>query len=315
MSSPAEKTPLERVVPPHATQARDALERREVTEETVLVRSAAPPSLVRFLDPLAMLRHLGTHWDLIWRFALRDVQGRYKGSYLGIVWSFVTPLLMLAVYTFVFGVVLGTRWEGFPGGTVGFSIPLFAGLIVFGVLSECFQKAPTLIVGNPNYVKKVVFPLEVLPIAALVASLVHAGISTAILLAGEILFLGKVSATLAYFPFVVAVIVMLTAGGSWFLASLGVFIRDIGPTVSIALTVLMFMSAVFYPPSALPASVRWVTDANPIALIVDDARRTLVFGEPLHWLRLSLVAIASAVVLQLGYAWFMRSKRWFADVV
>ena len=303
------------MAPPAAPRERGTLERIDIGEETVLVHSADPPSLIGYLDPLAMLRHLGAHWDLIWRFAVRDVQGRYKGSYLGIVWSFVTPLLMLAVYSFVFGVVLGTRWEGFPAGILGFSIPLFAGLIVFGVLSECFQKAPGLIVGNPNYVKKVVFPLEVLPIAALVASLVHAGISTAILLAGELLFLGKVSATLAYFPFVVAVIVMLTAGGSWFLASLGVFIRDIGPTVSIGLTVLMFMSAVFYPTSALPVNVRWVTDANPLALIVDDARRTLVFGEPVHWVRLGLVAVASAVIFQLGYAWFMRSKRWFADVV
>ena len=169
--------------------------------------------------------------------------------------------------------------------------------------------------GNPNYVKKVVFPLELLPVALLLASLVHAGISTLILLAGQALFLGQLSGTLLWFPLVVAALGMLTLGGTWLLASLGVFIRDIGPAVSIALTVLMFMSAIFYPSSALPGKVRWVTDANPIALIVDDARRTLVFGQPPHWVRLGLVAVASAVAMQLGYVWFMRSKRWFADVI
>ena len=290
VSTPAGETRVAYLAPGQApasgprAPSRDASIAAEGAEAPARVLSAAPPRLATYLNPLAMIAHLHTHRDLIWRFALRDVQGRYKGSYLGIFWSFVTPLLMLAVYTFVFGFVLGTRWTGFAGGALGFSLPLFAGLIVFGVLSECLSKAPGLIVGNPNYVKKVVFPLELLPVALLLASLVHAGISTLILLAGQALFLGQLSGTLLWFPLVVAALGMLTLGGTWLLASLGVFIRDIGPAVS-------------------------------IALIVDDARRTLVFGQPPHWVRLGLVAVASAVAMQLGYVWFMRSKRWFADVI
>ena len=263
-----------------------------------------------------MARNLYAHRDLIWRFALRDVQGRYKGSYLGMLWSFITPLLMLSVYTFVFGVVLRTRWDGQTGnGSLEFSLIMFSGLIVFSVFSDCLARAPALIIGSPNYVKKVVFPLEVLPASVLVSSLIQAGISLAVLLAGSMVFLGRLSVTLVYFPMVLLPLVMLTLGLAWFLASLGVFVRDIAPAVSIALTILIFVSAVFYPVSAIPESVRWCITLNPIALIVDDARRTLMFGQPPHWVRLPLTTAASALVLQLGYMWFMRSKRWFSDVI
>src|SRR5437773_1004617 len=159
--------------------------------------SATAPSLGHYADPIAMARNLYAHRDLIWRFALRDVQGRYKGSYLGMLWSFITPLLMLSVYTFVFGVVLRTRWDGQTGnGSLEFSLIMFSGLIVFSVFSDCLARAPALIIGSPNYVKTVVFPLEVLPASVLVSSLIQAGISLAVLLAGSMVFLGRLSVTL-----------------------------------------------------------------------------------------------------------------------
>src|SRR5207247_7698539 len=175
-----------------------------------------------------------------WRFALRDVQGRYKGSYLGMLWSFITPLLMLSVYTFVFGVVLRTRLDWQTGnGSLEFSLIMFSGLIVFSVFSDCLARAPALIIGSPNYVKTVVFPLEVLPASVLVSSLIQAGISLAVLIAGSMVFIGRLSVTLVYFPIVLLLMLMFSLGLAWLLVYIGLFVFDISSAVSISFSMLI----------------------------------------------------------------------------
>ena len=280
------------------------------------VISARPPTALIHANPFAAARHLYQQRHLVWRFAVRDVQTRYKGSFLGVLWSFIMPLLLLAVYTFVFGVVFRARWEPTGDeGTLHFAIALFAGLIVFHIFSECVTKATTVITSHPGYVKRVVFPLEALPLSLVVASLINAAISFLILVCGLLVVRQAVPLTIIYLPLVLLPLVFLTLGCSWFLASLGVFIRDATPMVSVAVMILMFLSAVFYPAAALPENLRWMVEANPIALVVDATRATLVFGgRPSGRTFLALTGF-SLLVMQGGYLWFMRTKRWFADVI
>lgn len=283
------------------------------------VNSALPPSRWRYADPLAMVRHLWAHRDLTRQLSAREVTGRYKGSYLGLAWSFVTPLLMLVIYTFVFGIVFRSTWGDVTSdgvaGRIEFALTLFCGLIVFGVLSETMTRATSVIVRNPNYVKRVVFPLEILPVSMVVSAIVHAAIGLVVLLAGVVGVLHRVSPTLWLFPVSVLPLVLIALGLAWFLASLGVFIRDSEQGVSIVTTVLFFGSSVLYDTARVPERFRWVVEMNPVSVVVESARRTLLWGREPDWASWCWVALLSVVVMQAGYLWFMASKRWFADVI
>lgn len=263
---------------------------------------------------------------LIWQFALRSVGERNRGSHLGLLWTVLQPLLMLGVYTFVFAVVWQAKWglgEG-GAGTSSFALTVFAGLLLFEVFGASVGQAPSLVVSNPNYVKKVVFPLEVLPVASVVAATLLAGISVCVLLTSKALlgagaFGGegaRVSATLYMFPLVLPALVSLAAGVSMALAAVGVFLRDIRPLVQgMLLQVLFFMTPIFYPIERVPGAFRAVLAWNPLAVVVESGRRTLVMGRAPDWFALGVVTLAGLVVLQVGYAVFMKSKRGFADVL
>lgn len=278
-----------------------------------------PPSgsAARYLDPVQMARGLWRQRDLIARLTAQEVAQRYRGSFLGVVWSFVTPILMLAVYAFVFSIVFQARW-GDAGGAVRtgeFALTLFAGLIPFGVFSEVVNRAPTIVLGMPSYVKKVVFPLEILPVVAVGSAVVQSLISTAILLVASALFLGRVS---PYAPLVVAAyvpLVLLTVGLAWFLASLGVYVRDIGQAIGVATQVLFFLSPIFYPVSAVPEHLRFVLYANPLTMILTGFRRTLLWDAGPEWGAWLALTIGTGLVALFGYAWFMQTKKGFADVM
>ncbi|WP_308874173.1 ABC transporter permease [Thiothrix subterranea] len=200
------------------------------------------------LSPLAMLGSVWRNRQLIWQMSKRDVLGRYRGSMIGMAWSFFNPLFMLAVYTFVFSVVFESRWGVDTGESRGsFAVILFAGLVVHGLLAECVNRAPGLILSNANYVKKVVFPLEILPWVTLVSALFHTGISLLVLLIAELLLMQHVPWTVLLLPLVWLPFVMGIMGISWFLAALGVYVRDVAQITGLLTTVLLFMSPVFYP--------------------------------------------------------------------
>lgn len=268
------------------------------------------------LNPAAMLRNLWRHRELIAQFTRREVEGRYRGSFLGIIWSFLTPLVMLLIYTFVFGVIFQARWSQARGASLNeFAVILFAGLITFTIFSECVTRAPGLVVAVPNYVKKVVFPLEILPVSVLGAALFHAGVSAIILLAAHLLSGGALHATLALLPLVLLPLLLLTLGLSWILASLGVFIRDIGNLTALLVQILFFLTPIFYTAEAVPEPYRSLLLLNPLGGVIGDVRRVALWGEPPAWGGLALSLPLSLIVAIVGYAWFMQTKKAFADVL
>jgi lipopolysaccharide transport system permease protein len=267
--------------------------------------------------PLRFAAALLLQRQLLWRLSEREVIGRYRGSLLGWGWSFLNPLLMLAVYNFVFSEVFKSRWEQDSSGhgTLGFAINLFAGLMVFNLFAECASKAPTLILENSNYVTKVVFPLEILAGVTVATATFHAFTGVIILAIFQLLSQGSVPLTTLWLPVVWLPLILGCLGLTWLLSALGVFLRDINQVVGVAVSMLMFLSAVFYPVSALPQAWRPLLSLNPIIPIIQETRRICVNGQPPQPLYLLLGIGLGLVVCELGYRSFQKSRRAFADVM
>lgn len=264
-----------------------------------------------------LARSLWHNRNLITQMTKREVVGRYKGSILGLAWSFFNPIFMLTVYTFVFSMVFKSRWGGNGGdeSKTQFALVLFVGLIVQGLFAEVLSRAPLLILSNVNYVKKVVFPLEILPVISMGAALFHSLISLLVLFAAFILFNGYLHWTILFLPLVLFPFVVAIMGFSWMLASLGVFIRDVGQTIGIILTVLMFLSPVFYPVTAVPEKYRHWIMANPLTFIIEQARGVLIWGRMPDWAGLGTYLLAALAVVWAGFAWFQKTRKGFADVL
>jgi lipopolysaccharide transport system permease protein len=282
-----------------------------------LVRiTPAAPSFNRYLDPLALVRHLWTHRDLIRQFTRREVEGRYRGSFLGLSWSFLHPLALLAVYTFVSGVVFRARWPGSSRDSLAdVALLLFCGLVAFNILAECLGRAGSLVLAVPSYVKKVVFPLELLPVAVLASALFHALASLFILLGVSMLLRGSLPWTVLLLPLAAAPLVFLTAGVTWLLSSLGVFLRDLAYVIPLALQILFFATPIIYPLESVPEPFRGAMRFNPLAFSVESFRRLIFQGVPPQWIALLAWALVTGAFMLFGYAWFMKSKRGFADVM
>ncbi|MFN8505818.1 ABC transporter permease [Kouleothrix sp.] len=284
-----------------------------ISQTTITAQS---PGVRQYLNPLHMVRALWRHRDLIRQFTRREIEGRYKGSFLGILWSFVNPLVLLLIYTFVFGIVFKSRWPNAKTDNLGeFAITLFCGLITFNVFSECVTRSPTMIVGVPNYVKKVVFPLEILAVSSLGAALFHGLISLLILLVASVIINGIPPWTLLLIPVVVLPLLFLCLGLSWFLSSLGLFVRDISYVVALVVQVLFFVTPIFYPLEAIPAPFQTVIRLNPLTSVVENMRRVVLWGWVPSWAGLGLWLVATGSVMLLGYTWFMKTKKAFADVI
>ena len=254
---------------------------------------------------------------LILQMTKREIVQRYRGSALGLVWSILNPLLMLIVYTFVFSVVFNARWSDTHevGNRAEFAITLFSGLIVFNIFSEIVNKAPGLILSNVNYVKKVIFPLEILPLVSIGSVLFHGLVGLVVLLTAELLFYGFIPTTIFYFPLVLLPLVLMALGLSWFLSAFAVYIRDTVQIVPVVTTILLFVSAVFFPISSLPNRYQILVQLNPIALIVSESRNVVVLGQPPNWLDLALMMLAGMTLSFAGYWWFQKVRKGFADVL
>ena len=265
----------------------------------------------------ALARSLWRNRQLIAQMTTREVAGRYKGSALGLAWSFFNPVLMLIVYTFVFSEVFKARWGGSGGdeSKTQFAVVLFVGLIVMGLFTEVLNRAPSLILSNVNYVKKVVFPIEILPVIAMGTALFHGLISLCVLLAAFTLFNGYLHWTVVFFPLVFFPLIVLSLGLTWMLASLGVFLRDVGQTIGIITTVMMFLSPVFYPVTAVPERFRPIIMANPLTFIIEQAREVLIWGHLPNWIGLGVYSLVAFVVAWMGYVWFQKTRKGFADVL
>ena len=267
-------------------------------------------------SPIHLLRSLWHNRQLIRQMTWRDVIGRYKGSAMGLLWSFITPLLMLSVYSFVFIGIFKSRWGTDPNEHKGqFAIVLFTGMIVHALLSDVLNRAPSLILANVNYVKKVIFPLETLVVISTGAALFHALVSLVVLLAASIFLNGALPWTALYLPLILAPLVILALGLGWLLASLGVFVRDIGQSIGLVTTVMMFLSPVFYPITHLPEEYRIYLMANPISFIVLQTREVLIWGNTPDWYGLGIYTVIALSIACLGYAWFQKTRKGFADVL
>lgn len=268
--------------------------------------------LSTLLSPFSRLR---AYRDLLLRLTWREIAGRYRGAWLGLAWSVLTPLLLLAVYTFVFGVVFVPRLgTASAKGHFDFALSLFAGLIVFNFFAEVINRAPGLIVANPNYVKKVLFPLYLLPLAAVGAALFHAAVSS-LLLCAALALLGRLSPWAWALPMVWLPYVLLVLGLAWVLAALGVYLRDLSQVVGMATTVLLFLSPVFYPVAALPPPLQPWVYWNPLTLPIETTR-ALILGGPLPDTGLLLLySVCATAVAALGALWFEKTKKGFADVL
>jgi lipopolysaccharide transport system permease protein len=267
----------------------------------------------------AMLRSLWDNRVLISQMSRREVVGRYKGSVMGLLWSFLNPLFMLVVYTFFFSVVFKSRWGSAPAGAEEsktlFAVLLFVGMIVHGLFAEVLNRAPYLILGNVNYVKKVVFPLEILPAISMGTALFHSMVSVGVLLLVFFATNGYLHWTLVFFPLILIPLVIFTVGLAWILASLGVYVRDVGQSIGLAMTVMLFLSPVFYPVSSLPESMRPWMLANPLTFIIEQARAVLIWGQQPSWSGLLIYTFVATVVAWLGYLWFQKTRKGFADVL
>ena len=281
----------------------------------VVVRSPVLPGLASYLDPVALLRHLWRHREFIGQLTRREIEGRYRSSLLGLTWSFINPIVLLLVYTFVFGVVFRQRWGVHADGLGEYGLVLFAGMIAFGIFSECVNRAPGLIVSTPNYVKRVVFPLELLPLGVIGSALFHAAVSLSVLLLAAAVTGVPPRLAWLWIPLALAPVVLLSLGLLWMLSSLGVFLRDLGYGVTLAVQVLFFVTPIFYPLDAIPERFQWIARLNPLTSVVVAVRAAIFPGLEPMWTDLIVSLGVSSVLMVVGYAWFMRTRRAFGDVI
>ncbi len=266
-------------------------------------------------SPKALAYSIYKNRTLIAVLAWKDVIGRYRGSWLGMLWSFLIPILMLCVYTFVFSVVFQARWAEGSQSKSEFAIILFSGLMVFSMFAECITSAPNLVLNNVNYVKKIVFPLEILPIVKLVDSLFHFAINIFVWFAFYLIWFGlpKISAFL--FPIVILPLVFTIVGMSLVISSLAVYFRDIGQITYVATTALSFLSPVFYPASALPEAFRPIFNLNPLTGVIENMRDILVWGKIISFESWFLSLSISIAITCVGFWWFQKTRKGFADVI
>ena len=269
----------------------------------------------RAVGPLGALRVVIRHRHLVWQLTRREVAARYRGSVLGFLWSFLIPAVMLAVYTFVFSVAFQARWPGATTSRTEFALILFAGLVVFAAFVEPINRAPMLIVSQPNYVKKIVFPLEILPCVAVGAALFNALVGFGVLILAVAFLRGALPWTVALVPVVLLPLLPLCLGLSWLLAALGVFLRDISPLVTVLTQVLMFVTPIFYPLAAIPEPYRRVIALNPLALTVEQVRGLVFYGRGPDWTSFAACLGVGLAVGWLGLSFFQRTRSGFANVL
>jgi lipopolysaccharide transport system permease protein len=253
------------------------------------------------------------HSYLIWQMTKREVLARYKGSALGLGWSLLYPLLLLATYTFVFRLIFKARWPGVDDHPGNFALNIFAGLVVFNLFSELVGRAPRLVVEQPNLVKRVVFPLEVLPWVGVAGAYFHAGLSMLVLLAGALLVQNSLPPSALAAPLIMLAMLPMLLFMGWLLAGFGVFLRDISQMVPPVLNVLMFLTPVLYPASALPKGVQDWLGFNPLTLPIESLRAALLLGQWPDWIALLTYAYTWTLLASFAAFTFWRLRPAFAD--
>ncbi|PPD51139.1 MAG: sugar ABC transporter permease [Methylobacter sp.] len=262
-----------------------------------------------------MINGLLQHRELLWELVKRDFIGRYKGSMLGVIWSLFNPLLMLTIYTVVFSVAFKAKWGTGEESKIAFAIVLFSGMIIHSFFAECLNRAPSLITSHPHYVKKVVFPIEILPWMAMFSALLHFLVSFGVLLVFCLLAGVTIHLGVLFTPIILLPLILMVIGFCWAVASLGVYLRDLSQVMGMVTTVALFLAPVFYPIDALPEAYRAFLMWNPITLPVIQLRDLMLWDKPIHWDKWAISLAIGITVCQTGYWWFQKSRRGFADVL
>ena len=266
-------------------------------------------------DLAYILTSLVKHRFVIGQLSRRAILGRYRGTVLGLFWSLFTPLVMLGVYTFVFGKVLEVRWPDQGGGSLEFAAILFSGMIIHGILAECLTQASTLIASNPQYVKKVVFPLEALPWVTVISAFFQGLISTGVLVAYLLIVNGSLPGTAILFPLPLFSLTLVCIGIGWLIAATAVFLKDIAQVTGILSTILFFMAPILYPKTALPEGFQNILYLNPITFVIEQFRSVVLWGEMPDWSGLAIYTAVALIFCWGSLVWFQSSRRGFADVL
>ncbi len=262
-----------------------------------------------------MLETLAQRRSLLAELTKREILGRYRGASIGLLWSLISPFLMLMVYTLAFGYILRSRWPGTSGSTTDFALILFVGLVVHGFFAECLTRAPQLVLSNPGYVKRVVFPLEILACSMTLTALFHLAMNLVVLVALKWFWHGELYWHMLLLPVVIAPLAILTVAVGWFLSALGVYLRDISQFVGVLATAMLFLSSAIIPLESLPEDYRWVFRANPLTLIIDQAREVVIWGRMPDWTALGIYTACVSGLALLALAFFRRMRGGFADVL
>lgn len=272
--------------------------------------------IINILNPLPGLQLLFRNRALLKQLVRRNVISKYQGSILGILWNIIHPLMMLCIYTFVFSVVFQSRWGTGVGPSKGsFAIILFCGMTVYSIFADAVNMSAIQITLNPNYVKKVVFPLPLLPFAQVLSSFVQGAVWLALLLAGAVFIYGNISWTMLYLPVVLFPFFLFTLGISYFVASLTVYLRDTPYILGVVLQVLFFVTPIFYPVEAVPERFRGYLQINPLTTIIEETRKVLLYAQTPDWNFFAISLAVGVVVFLLGFAWFNKTQKGFADVL
>ncbi len=274
--------------------------------------STTPSGAGSALNPLQIIVELWRHRYLLGQLIKRDVLLRYRGAMFGVLWIFLTPLFMLVIFAFVFGQIFQARWPQQDSG-LPFWLLLYSGLIIFNIFAETVSRAPAAVRGYPNFVKKIIFPVHILPVVPLGAALVHGAFNFLILLAA-LAWTGGLHGKIALFPLLLLPVLLLALGLSWFVAAWGVFIKDMTQIVPMFVQMLMFMSPVFYPMSAVPDMLRPVYQFNPLGIVIETSR-AVVTGQPINWGVWGMAFGFCLSVAVLGFAFFQQSREEFADAL
>lgn len=264
------------------------------------------------------LRNFWIYRHLIWQMSKREVAGRYRGSFMGVLWSFINPLLLLMVYTFVFSIVFHARFGSdnvLHQNRWGYALILFSGITLFGLLSECLTRAPSLINTHANFVKKVIFPLEILPCITLCSAFFHLLIGLFILLVFNGLLNHSFPSTVIFLPLILLPFLIFTLSCILFISATGVFLRDLGQAMGLVTTVLLFLSPVFYSRSNLPTFIQSWLLLNPMTFIVEQFQRILFLERMPDMIGLGLYSMISLLLLTLSLVWFQKTRKAFADVI
>jgi lipopolysaccharide transport system permease protein len=264
---------------------------------------------------MSFLSAIGRNRSLTIELTRREILGRYRGASFGMLWSLFSPFLMLLVYTLAFGFILKGRWPGAGESTYDFAIIVFVGLIVHGMFAECLTRSPTLILGNANLVKRVVFPLDLLVWSMAFTALFHLGMNTLVLLGLRLWVDGSIAPTALLFPLVVLPLLVLTVGVSWIVSALGVYFRDLGQVVGVVATAMLFLSSAIVPVGSVPEEYRLAFYLNPLTFIIDQSREVLLFNRMPDWQGLGMYMFVAVVVAWIGHALFAKMRRGFADVL